>query len=173
MVKNEFIPFVCGWSIHLKKKWQKLCIIRHAQWRIFLSVFPEFFPEQLWLIDYLLSYVSLKTFSFVLRRYHYQQRAAKFRPMFGAQGRWAGRNLYCAIPAVTHGFGFSGLIRRASPFSRLFRHTRGCGGSILTRLLTGFHWLGVLVFRFIKRVEYILLWMFKGVKHFLFISLLK
>jgi hypothetical protein len=32
---------------------------------------------------------------------------------------------------------FFGLIRRTAPFSRLLRHTRGCGGSILTRILTG------------------------------------
>jgi hypothetical protein len=31
----------------------------------------------------------------------------------------------------------SGLIRRTAPFSRLLRHTKGCGGSILTRILTG------------------------------------
>ena len=31
----------------------------------------------------------------------------------------------------------SDLIRRTAPFSRLLRHTRGCGGSILPRILTG------------------------------------
>jgi hypothetical protein len=40
-------------------------------------------------------------------------------------------------PAVTRDLGFSGLIRRTAPFSRLLRHTRGCGGCILTRILTG------------------------------------
>ena len=44
---------------------------------------------------------------------------------------------YRATPAVTRGLGFSGLIRRTAPFSRLLRHTRGCGGSILPRILTG------------------------------------
>jgi hypothetical protein len=34
---------------------------------------------------------------------------------------------------------FFGLIRRTAQFSRLLRHTRGCGGSILTRILTGPH----------------------------------
>ena len=29
------------------------------------------------------------------------------------------------------------LIRRTAPFSRLLRHTRGCGGSILTRIYMG------------------------------------
>jgi hypothetical protein len=58
-------------------------------------------------------------------------------PMFGAQGLWAGRDLYHATPAVTRDLGFSSLIRRTAPFSRLLRHTRGCGGSILTQILTG------------------------------------
>jgi hypothetical protein len=38
---------------------------------------------------------------------------------------------------VTRDLGFSGLIRRTAPFSRLLRHTRECGGSILTWILTG------------------------------------
>jgi hypothetical protein len=63
-------------------------------------------------------------------------KGCKFRPMLGAQGLWAGRDLYHA-PAVTRDLGFSGLIRRTVPFSRLLRHTRGCGGSILTRILKG------------------------------------
>jgi hypothetical protein len=37
--------------------------------------------------------------------------------------------------------GFSGLIRRTAPFSCLLRNTRGCGGSILTRILTGMFWM--------------------------------
>jgi hypothetical protein len=59
---------------------------------------------------------------------------AKFKPMLGAQGLWAG-NLYRITPAVTRGLRFSDLIRRTSLCSRLLRHTRGCGGSILTRIL--------------------------------------
>jgi hypothetical protein len=42
--------------------------------------------------------------------------------MLGAQGLWAGRDLYRASPAVTRGLGFYGLIKRTAPFSRLFRH---------------------------------------------------
>ena len=42
-----------------------------------------------------------------------------------------------ATPAVAWGPVFSCLIRRTAPFSRLLRQTRGCGGSILTRILTG------------------------------------
>jgi hypothetical protein len=75
---------------------------------------------------------AYKSISLIWRRHHYRWRAAKFRPMVGAQGLWAGRDLYRATLAVTRGLGFSGLIRRTAPFSRLLQHTRG--GSILTRL---------------------------------------
>jgi hypothetical protein len=66
-----------------------------------------------------------------------QYRPLFFRPMLGAQGLWAGRDLYRATPTVTRDLGFSGLIRRTAPFRRLLRHTRGCGGPILTQVLTG------------------------------------
>jgi hypothetical protein len=90
-----------------------------------------------WLIDYLRFYVPLKIISLIWRRHHCRGRAAKFRPMLGAQGLWAGRDLYRATPAVTRDLGFCGLIRRTAPFSCLLQHTRGCGGSILTRIFTG------------------------------------
>jgi hypothetical protein len=91
------------------------------------------------LIDYLLFYVPLKNFSLIWRRHHYRWKGVKFRLMLSAQGLWAGRDLYCAIhvPDVTRFLGFSGLIRRTAPFSRLLRHTRGYGGSILAQILTG------------------------------------
>jgi hypothetical protein len=57
--------------------------------------------------DYLRFYVPLKNFSLIWRRHHW--RAAKFRPMPGAQGLWAGRDLYHATPSVTRDLGFSGL----------------------------------------------------------------
>jgi hypothetical protein len=57
--------------------------------------------------------------------------------VLGAQGLWAGRDLYRATPSLTWDLGFSGLIRRTAPFNRLLRHAWGCGGSILTRILTG------------------------------------
>jgi hypothetical protein len=89
------------------------------------------------LIDYLRFYVPLKNFSLIWRCHHCRWRATKFRPMLGAQGLWAGRDLYRATPAVIRDLGFSGLIRRTAPFSRLLRQTRGCGGYILTRIPTG------------------------------------
>jgi hypothetical protein len=100
----------------------------------------------IWLIDYLLFYVPLNNFSLICRRHNYCW-SAKFRPMLGAQGFWGGgifimphllwhtegslschtfcdtgRYLYHATPAVTRA-GFSGLIRRTAPFSRLLRHS--------------------------------------------------
>jgi hypothetical protein len=57
--------------------------------------------------------------------------------MLGAQGLWAGRDFYRVTPAVTHGLGFLVSFEWPSPFSRLLRHARGCGGPILTRILTG------------------------------------
>jgi hypothetical protein len=90
-----------------------------------------------WLIDYFLFYVPLKNISLLWRRHQCRWRAAKFRPMLGAQDPWAERDLYRATPAVTRDLGFSGLIRKTAPISRLVRHTWGCGGSILTWILTG------------------------------------
>jgi hypothetical protein len=88
-----------------------------------------------WLIDYLLFYVPLKNVSLIWIRHHCRWRTAKCRSILGAQGLFAGRDLYRATPAVTWGLGFYGLIRRTAPFSRLLRHTRMCGGSIITRIL--------------------------------------
>jgi hypothetical protein len=53
---------------------------------------------------------------------------------------WAlehGRDLYRATPAMTWDFGFSGLIRRTTPFNRILRLARVCRGPFLTRILTG------------------------------------
>jgi hypothetical protein len=77
-----------------------------------------------WLIDYARFYVPPKKLPLIWRRHHCRWRAAKFRPMLGTQGLWAGRDLYRATP-VTRDLGFSGLIRRTAPFSCLLRHT-GC-----------------------------------------------
>jgi hypothetical protein len=59
-----------------------------------------------WLIDYLLLYVQLKNVSLIWRRHHYRWKVAKFRPMLGALGLWAGRNLYCAISAAKQDLNF-------------------------------------------------------------------
>jgi hypothetical protein len=105
--------------------------------RIEARIFISDNVSRLWLIDYLLLiYVPLKNFSLIWRCHHWRWRAAKFRPMLGAQGLWAGRDLSRVTPAVKRDLGFSSLNRRTVPFSRLLRHTRGCGGSILTRILT-------------------------------------
>jgi hypothetical protein len=115
------------------------CVLLSKVWTIVMQVktsSSNWIPplEYDWLI--LQFYVPLKIFSLIWRRHHCRWRAAKFRPMLCAQGLWAGRDIYRATPAVTQDLGFSGLIRRTAPFSRLLRHMRGCDGSILTRILT-------------------------------------
>jgi hypothetical protein len=97
----------------------------------------EFFHTNNWLIDWLRFYVPLENFSLIWRRHHYRWRAAKFRSLLGAQGLWAEKDLYRATPAVTQNLGFSGLIRRTAPSSRLLLHTWECGRSILTLILKG------------------------------------
>jgi hypothetical protein len=67
--------------------------------------------------------------------------AVKGFKMLAYARRWGplsrgGGGLYRATPALTQDLGISGLIRRTAPFSRLLRHTRGCGRPILTRILT-------------------------------------
>jgi hypothetical protein len=114
---------------------------RKIKWPFnFLTTQNMLYLNENMLIDYLLFYVPLKNILLIWRRHHYRWRAAKFRPMLaiGAQGLWAGRDLYRATPAVTLGLGFSGLIRRTAPFNRLLRFARGCGGPILTWALTVF-----------------------------------
>jgi hypothetical protein len=56
-----------------------------------------------------------------------------FRPMLGAQDLWAGRNIY----QVPHLLWNEASVFPVSFEGCLLRHTRGCGGSILTRILTG------------------------------------
>jgi hypothetical protein len=104
-----------------------------------------------WLINYLRFYVPLKNVSLIWIHHHCQWRAAKFSPMLGAQGLWAWRDLYHAIPAVTWDLGFSSLNRRTTPFNRLLRHTRRCGGSILTRILRDIKTYSLYILRFINR----------------------
>jgi hypothetical protein len=86
---------------------------------------------------YLLFCVMHNNISFVWICHHYRWRATKFRLMLGAWGFWAGRDLYRATPALTRALGFSSLIRRTAPLSRLSRYTRVCGGPILTRIAMG------------------------------------
>ena len=101
-----------NWKLIIKTNWSGV-----THWH------ETYTLKLMWLIDYLLFYVPLKNISLIWRRHHYQWRAAKFWPLLGSQGIWAGSGLYRATPAATRGLGFSGLIRRTAPFSRLLRHT--------------------------------------------------
>jgi hypothetical protein len=112
-----------------------------------------------WLIHSLLFNFPLKNISLTWGRNHYRRRAAKFRSMLGTQGLWAQRDHYCATPAVARGLGFPISSGKTAPFSRLLRHrgmwriylnpdphgssfgrplrhTGGCGGPILTQVLS-------------------------------------
>jgi hypothetical protein len=93
------------------------------------------------MIDYLGLYVMFKNFSILWRCHHCRWRAGKFRRRLGAQGFWAGRDLYRATPTATRNLGFSGPIQITAPFSPLLRHTKGCGGPILTQIFTGLIWM--------------------------------
>jgi hypothetical protein len=91
-----------------------------------------------WLIVYCFRSCQNLNLSLIWR--YCRWRVAKFRFMLRArQGLWAGRDLYHATPGVIRGLGFSGLTWKTASISRLLRHTRGCGGSILTRIVTGPH----------------------------------
>jgi hypothetical protein len=78
---------------------------------------------------YLLFYVPLENFCLIWRRHHYRWKAAKFRAILGAQGLWAGRDLYHATPAVTRDlrwvFCFCVSSKWSPPFSSHLRHTLG------------------------------------------------
>jgi hypothetical protein len=115
----------CG--IHGTQIWFNITILKDTELNVLSLIFSsknskdrEFRQYILLFIDYLQFYVPLKNISLIWRCHHCRWRAAKFRPMFDAQGLWAGRDLYRATLAVTRGLGFFGLIRRTAPFSRLY-----------------------------------------------------
>jgi hypothetical protein len=84
------------------------------------------------LIDYLLFYVPLMTFTYIWKRQHCQWRAVKFS-LWSALRAFEQEGIFI----VTRDLGFSSLIWRTAPFSCLLRHTRGYGGSTLTYILKG------------------------------------
>jgi hypothetical protein len=64
---------------------------------------------------------------------HYRWHGCKSRPMLGAQGLWAGRDLYRATPTATRDLGLYGLIRKTdtqvpqwdwNPNARIIRSLR-------------------------------------------------
>jgi hypothetical protein len=48
--------------------------------------------------------------------HHYRLQGCKFWPMLGAQGLWAGRDLYRATPTATRDLGLYGLIRKTGTY---------------------------------------------------------
>jgi hypothetical protein len=85
-------------------------------------------------------YVLHMNVSLIWRCHHCRWRGAKFRSILGVQGNWAGKDLY-RITCCNIGPPFFWFHPKdhPTPFSGLLRHTRGCGGYILTRILTGPH----------------------------------
>jgi hypothetical protein len=78
-----------------------------------------------WLINLLFTvlFPALEFFTCIWKRHWW--RAAKFSPMLGARGIWAGRDLYLATPAVTQGLGFS-VSSEGPSHSVAFYDTQGC-----------------------------------------------
>jgi hypothetical protein len=70
--------------------------------RVFLS----------WKSCWLINYILCTSHSVIFHLYVY----VGVTYMLGVQHFWAGRGICCATPAVTLGFGFSGLIRWTIPF---------------------------------------------------------
>jgi hypothetical protein len=102
--------------------------------------YVNIFPCKFWLIDWLIDY----GFTFRSRIFHL------YGDVTIAGEGLQNLGLCSALRALEQGgilivphllwreaSFFSGLIRRTAPFSRLLRHTRGCEGSVLTRILMG------------------------------------
>jgi hypothetical protein len=85
------LQIACKCLVKIVKRW-----FMASQWHILWWSLMYCF-----ICDWLMFYVLLKNISLLWRRHHYLWRAAKFRPMLGAQGLSAGRDLYPATPAVT------------------------------------------------------------------------
>jgi hypothetical protein len=92
---------------------RKWCIYLHdgklSLWKVFIKIHTKIHTSwncNSFLLVYLLFYVPLKDFSLIWRRCHSRWKATKFRPMFGVQGLYAGRDLCSNTPAVTQGLCF-------------------------------------------------------------------
>jgi hypothetical protein len=119
-------------SLYTYRYWTT-CIVIYVQ----MFIFPSLWVGYLKLIHHLLFYVSLENLSFIWRRHHCRWRAPKFRPMLSAF--WQG-GIFIVPHLLWHGTSiFPVLSEGPPPFSRCFRHSRGCWWPILTRILMGPH----------------------------------
>jgi hypothetical protein len=87
-------------------------------------------------IDNYLLYVPLKK-KFTYKDITITRERQQNLDMIGTRCLWTGRDVCRAATAVAWSLGSSGLIRKTAPFCHLLQHTRGCGESILRRILTG------------------------------------
>jgi hypothetical protein len=140
------------WGLVISGFIQRTTPFRHLLWQFWGPILTFILTRRCikstfeWMIDYL-PFTSRSRIFYLygdviiagegLQNLGCRWRAAKFRPMLGAQGLLEGRDLYRATPAMTRDLGFSGLIRRTTPTSRPLRHVWGCGGPLLTRIFTG------------------------------------
>jgi hypothetical protein len=126
---------------------QKLWCRHGCQWNLSLSEAFVFHKHILFMYQIMIDWLIIYCFTSCSRIFHLygdvtiagEGWAAKFRPMLGAQGLWAGRDLYRATPTVTWGLSFSGFIWRTAPFSRLLRHARGVSVSFSMKLCANLH----------------------------------
>jgi hypothetical protein len=126
IIKNYFMLVLVFFSLVSVRVPALNFVQSYLRLEIFLFCFlscnsNHFYRYVDWFIDYLRFYVLLKNISHIWRHRHCRWRDTKFRPMLCAQGLWAGKVLYRAIPTVTRDLGFSGLIRGTALFSRLLR----------------------------------------------------
>jgi hypothetical protein len=134
--KREFLPWV-----HSRKN-----VVYFQNHHTCNLVMPKYLSNKVchliyMLIDYLRIYVPLKIFSRIWRRHHCLWRAAKFRPMLGAEGLWTGRDLYRATPAVARDLSFSGLNRSTPIWLPLTTH------KVMWKIYSNRKPLGALIYR--------------------------
>ena len=85
----------------------EICI--EYEWVIVLEQFKHLFVIQGLFVLFIAAWAI---FQLSCGCHHYRWLGCKFRPMLGAQGLWAGRDLYRATPTATRDLGLYGFIRK-------------------------------------------------------------
>jgi hypothetical protein len=103
--------------------WNAIAILNSYNFTLLVSIYYQFrilwdVEKALgyWLIHHLLFYVPLKNISLIWRHHHYRWWAAKFGPMIGTQGLWAGRDFYRATLSLTQNLSFISLSSKELPY---------------------------------------------------------
>jgi hypothetical protein len=126
--EDTLLVEMCIWSIKIR-----IVLVLY----FFSDVLAKIWKSKVlvdWLIGYLQFYVPLKNFSHITIAGEGLQNLG----LCSALRAFEQGGIFIVPHLLWHGTSiFSSLIRRTTAFSHLLRHTRGCGGSILTRILTG------------------------------------